>query len=74
MLAEVINPIQIRQQTEIREKLAALKEKRLLNQKLGYESQNTELEQRSFFEVYFECITIPVMCGSVFQQSKDPRR
>ncbi|KAG7321368.1 hypothetical protein KOW79_015783 [Hemibagrus wyckioides] len=35
MLAEVINPVQIRQQTEIREKLAALKEKRLLNQKLG---------------------------------------
>ncbi|XP_017348517.1 U4/U6.U5 tri-snRNP-associated protein 1 [Ictalurus punctatus] len=33
--AEVINPIQIRQQKEIREKLAALKEKRLLNQKLG---------------------------------------
>ncbi|KAF4077310.1 hypothetical protein AMELA_G00206700 [Ameiurus melas] len=35
LLAEVINPIQIRQQKEIREKLAALKEKRLLNQKLG---------------------------------------
>ncbi|TSL04312.1 U4/U6.U5 tri-snRNP-associated protein 1 [Bagarius yarrelli] len=33
--AEVINPAQIRQQNEIREKLAALKEKRLLNQKLG---------------------------------------
>ncbi|KAF7697228.1 U4/U6.U5 tri-snRNP-associated protein 1 [Silurus meridionalis] len=35
LLAEVINPVQIRQQSEIREKLAALKEKRLLNQKLG---------------------------------------
>ncbi|KAK3524318.1 hypothetical protein QTP70_027872 [Hemibagrus guttatus] len=35
LLAEVINPVQIKQQTEIREKLAALKEKRLLNQKLG---------------------------------------
>ncbi|XP_060792301.1 U4/U6.U5 tri-snRNP-associated protein 1 isoform X1 [Neoarius graeffei] len=35
LLAEVINPVQIRQQNEIREKLAALKEKRLLNQKLG---------------------------------------
>ncbi|MCJ8740676.1 hypothetical protein PDJAM_G00061780 [Pangasius djambal] len=35
LLAEVINPAQIRQQNEIREKLAALKEKRLLNQKLG---------------------------------------
>lgn len=37
LLAEVINPVQIKQQNEIREKLAALKEKRLLNQKLGYE-------------------------------------
>ncbi|KAB5548783.1 hypothetical protein PHYPO_G00059570 [Pangasianodon hypophthalmus] len=35
LLAEAINPVQIRQQNEIREKLAALKEKRLLNQKLG---------------------------------------
>ncbi|KAK2827116.1 hypothetical protein Q7C36_018042 [Tachysurus vachellii] len=34
-VAEVINPVHIKQQTEIREKLAALKEKRLLNQKLG---------------------------------------
>ncbi|XP_076836519.1 U4/U6.U5 tri-snRNP-associated protein 1 [Brachyhypopomus gauderio] len=32
---DAINPIQIRQQSEMREKLAALKEKRLLNQKLG---------------------------------------
>lgn len=32
---DAINPIQIRQQNEIREKMAALKEKRLLNQKLG---------------------------------------
>lgn len=35
MVAEVINPAQIKQQSEIREKLAAVKEKRLLNQKLG---------------------------------------
>uniref|UniRef100_A0A673J3W9 U4/U6.U5 tri-snRNP-associated protein 1-like n=1 Tax=Sinocyclocheilus rhinocerous TaxID=307959 RepID=A0A673J3W9_9TELE len=35
LLAEAINPVQIRQQAEMREKLAALKEKRLLNQKLG---------------------------------------
>ncbi|XP_034282210.1 U4/U6.U5 tri-snRNP-associated protein 1 [Pantherophis guttatus] len=33
--AEVINPIALRQREEIREKLAAAKEKRLLNQKLG---------------------------------------
>ncbi|XP_052444037.1 U4/U6.U5 tri-snRNP-associated protein 1 [Carassius gibelio] len=35
LLAETINPVHIRQQAEMREKLAALKEKRLLNQKLG---------------------------------------
>ncbi|XP_072517743.1 U4/U6.U5 tri-snRNP-associated protein 1 [Salminus brasiliensis] len=35
LVAETINPAQIKQQTEIREKLAALKQKRLLNQKLG---------------------------------------
>ncbi|XP_023650878.1 U4/U6.U5 tri-snRNP-associated protein 1 [Paramormyrops kingsleyae] len=35
MVAEVINPVQIKHQSEIREKLAAVKEKRLLNQKLG---------------------------------------
>ncbi|KAI2651284.1 U4 tri-snRNP-associated 1 [Labeo rohita] len=35
LLAEAINPVQIKQQAEMREKLAALKEKRLLNQKLG---------------------------------------
>lgn len=35
MLAEVINPVVIQQQKEMREKLAALKEKRILNQKLG---------------------------------------
>ncbi|XP_016377002.1 U4/U6.U5 tri-snRNP-associated protein 1-like [Sinocyclocheilus rhinocerous] len=35
LLAEAINPVHIRQQAEMREKLAALKEKRLLNQKLG---------------------------------------
>uniref|UniRef100_A0A672LFA0 Spliceosome associated factor 1, recruiter of U4/U6.U5 tri-snRNP n=1 Tax=Sinocyclocheilus grahami TaxID=75366 RepID=A0A672LFA0_SINGR len=35
LLAEAINPVQIRQRAEMREKLAALKEKRLLNQKLG---------------------------------------
>lgn len=35
MLAEVINPVVIQQQKEIREKLAALKEKRIQNQKLG---------------------------------------
>ncbi|XP_029467545.1 U4/U6.U5 tri-snRNP-associated protein 1 [Rhinatrema bivittatum] len=33
--AEVINPIALKQQQELREKLAAAKEKRLLNQKLG---------------------------------------
>ncbi|RMC22739.1 hypothetical protein DUI87_00252 [Hirundo rustica rustica] len=33
--AEVINPLALRQREEIREKLAAAKEKRLLNQKLG---------------------------------------
>ncbi|KAI1903209.1 hypothetical protein AGOR_G00024870 [Albula goreensis] len=35
LVAETINPAQIKQQKEMREKLAALKEKRLLNQKLG---------------------------------------
>lgn len=35
MVAETINPIAIRQQKDMREKLAAMKEKRLLNQKLG---------------------------------------
>ncbi|XP_066502064.1 U4/U6.U5 tri-snRNP-associated protein 1 [Hoplias malabaricus] len=35
LVAETINPVQIKQQNDIREKLAALKEKRLLNQKLG---------------------------------------
>uniref|UniRef100_A0A9J8DKH2 Spliceosome associated factor 1, recruiter of U4/U6.U5 tri-snRNP n=1 Tax=Cyprinus carpio carpio TaxID=630221 RepID=A0A9J8DKH2_CYPCA len=35
LLAEAINPVHIKQQAEMREKLAALKEKRLLNQKLG---------------------------------------
>ncbi|KAG5285086.1 hypothetical protein AALO_G00033930 [Alosa alosa] len=35
MVAETINPITIRQQKDMREKLAAMKEKRLLNQKLG---------------------------------------
>lgn len=35
IVAETINPIHIQQQKEIREKLAALKEKRILNQKLG---------------------------------------
>uniref|UniRef100_A0A8C9WNL8 Spliceosome associated factor 1, recruiter of U4/U6.U5 tri-snRNP n=1 Tax=Scleropages formosus TaxID=113540 RepID=A0A8C9WNL8_SCLFO len=35
VVAEVINPSVIKQQKEMREKLAALKEKRLLNQKLG---------------------------------------
>uniref|UniRef100_A0AAY3ZZI3 U4/U6.U5 tri-snRNP-associated protein 1 n=1 Tax=Denticeps clupeoides TaxID=299321 RepID=A0AAY3ZZI3_9TELE len=35
LVAEVINPIQIKQQKEMREKLAAMKEKRILNQKLG---------------------------------------
>ncbi|XP_030637814.1 U4/U6.U5 tri-snRNP-associated protein 1 [Chanos chanos] len=35
LLAETVNPIHIRQQQEMREKLAAVKEKRLLNQKLG---------------------------------------
>ncbi|KAJ7307540.1 hypothetical protein JRQ81_009565 [Phrynocephalus forsythii] len=33
--AEVINPILLKQREEVREKLAAAKEKRLLNQKLG---------------------------------------
>ncbi|XP_025049039.1 U4/U6.U5 tri-snRNP-associated protein 1 [Alligator sinensis] len=35
MAADVINPMALRQREEIREKLAAAKEKRLLNQKLG---------------------------------------
>ncbi|XP_029012291.1 U4/U6.U5 tri-snRNP-associated protein 1 [Betta splendens] len=35
MVAETINPILINQQKEMREKLAAMKEKRILNQKLG---------------------------------------
>ncbi|KAK6305471.1 U4/U6.U5 tri-snRNP-associated protein 1 [Coregonus clupeaformis] len=35
MVAETINPVYIKQQKEMREKLAALKEKRLLNKKLG---------------------------------------
>lgn len=35
VVAETINPVSIQQQKEIREKLAALKEKRILNQKLG---------------------------------------
>lgn len=35
VVAETINPVTIQQQKEIREKLAALKEKRILNQKLG---------------------------------------
>lgn len=35
ILAEVINPVSIQQQKEMREKLAALKEKRIQNQKLG---------------------------------------
>lgn len=35
LVAETINPVLIKQQKEIREKLAALKEKRILNQKLG---------------------------------------
>lgn len=35
MVAETINPVLIRQQKEMREKLAAMKEKRIQNQKLG---------------------------------------
>lgn len=35
MVAETINPVLIQQQKEMREKLAAAKEKRILNQKLG---------------------------------------
>ncbi|KAK6316874.1 hypothetical protein J4Q44_G00122740 [Coregonus suidteri] len=35
MVAETINPVYIKQQKEMREKLAAMKEKRLLNKKLG---------------------------------------
>ncbi|XP_030596074.1 U4/U6.U5 tri-snRNP-associated protein 1 [Archocentrus centrarchus] len=35
MVAETINPVLIQQQKEMREKLAAMKEKRILNQKLG---------------------------------------
>nr|XP_055036227.1 U4/U6.U5 tri-snRNP-associated protein 1 [Misgurnus anguillicaudatus] len=35
LVAETINPVYMKQQAEMREKLAALKEKRLLNQKLG---------------------------------------
>ncbi|CAN9510236.1 unnamed protein product [Ophioblennius macclurei] len=35
IVAETINPVVIQQQKEMKEKLAAIKEKRLLNQKLG---------------------------------------
>ncbi|XP_056136207.1 U4/U6.U5 tri-snRNP-associated protein 1 [Lampris incognitus] len=35
LVAVTINPVQIQQQKEMREKLAAMKEKRILNQKLG---------------------------------------
>lgn len=35
LVAETINPVLIKQQKEMREKLAAMKEKRILNQKLG---------------------------------------
>lgn len=35
IVAETINPVLIQQQKEMREKLAAMKEKRILNQKLG---------------------------------------
>ncbi|KAM4583936.1 U4/U6.U5 tri-snRNP-associated protein 1 [Odontesthes bonariensis] len=35
IVAETINPVLIKQQKEMKEKLAAMKEKRLLNQKLG---------------------------------------
>ncbi|KAL0994107.1 hypothetical protein UPYG_G00117840 [Umbra pygmaea] len=35
MVAETINPVHIKQQKDMREKLAAMKEKRLLNKKLG---------------------------------------
>ncbi|XP_056586568.1 U4/U6.U5 tri-snRNP-associated protein 1 isoform X1 [Triplophysa dalaica] len=35
LVAQTINPVHIKQQAEMREKMAALKEKRLLNQKLG---------------------------------------
>ncbi|XP_076584414.1 U4/U6.U5 tri-snRNP-associated protein 1 [Chaetodon auriga] len=35
IVAETINPVAIKQQKEMREKLAAMKEKRILNQKLG---------------------------------------
>ncbi|XP_047434467.1 U4/U6.U5 tri-snRNP-associated protein 1 [Mugil cephalus] len=35
LVAETINPVLIQQQKEMREKLAAVKEKRILNQKLG---------------------------------------
>ncbi|XP_029949906.1 U4/U6.U5 tri-snRNP-associated protein 1 [Salarias fasciatus] len=35
IVAETINPVVIQQQREMKEKLAAIKEKRLLNQKLG---------------------------------------
>ncbi|CAJ1052552.1 U4/U6.U5 tri-snRNP-associated protein 1 [Xyrichtys novacula] len=35
IVAETINPVIIQQQKELKEKLAALKEKRILNQKLG---------------------------------------
>ncbi|KAM9315059.1 U4/U6.U5 tri-snRNP-associated protein 1 [Pholidichthys leucotaenia] len=35
LVAETINPVLIQQQKEMREKLAAMKEKRILNQKLG---------------------------------------
>ncbi|XP_071401689.1 U4/U6.U5 tri-snRNP-associated protein 1 [Centroberyx affinis] len=35
LVAETINPVHIQKQKEMREKLAAMKEKRILNQKLG---------------------------------------
>lgn len=35
LLAQTINPVYLKQQEEMREKLAAMKQKRLLNQKLG---------------------------------------
>lgn len=35
MVADVVNPLALRQRQEIRERLAAAKEKRLQNQKLG---------------------------------------
>ena len=36
MVAEVVNPMAMKQRQEIRERLAAAKEKRLQNQKLGW--------------------------------------